>query len=138
MSNRNKQLSQRWFEEVWNKQNRTAIDELLDPKVIAHGLSGTDAPVVGPEGFKAFHDSFLQAFPDIHTTVTHCFAEDDHTTIQFTFTAAHTGPGFGPPTGRRVKVSGICIVRWRDGKIVEGWNEFDRHGLMQQIAGQPG
>ena len=130
----NKQLTRRWFDEVWNKQNRAVIDELLQPDAPLHGLSGSPTHVTGPGGFKQFHTAFLQAFPDVHVTLTHVFAEDDFTTMRFTFTATHTGPGFGPPTGRTVNASGLGIARWKDGKIAEAWNEFDRHWLMQQIA----
>jgi len=134
MSQVNKQLTRRWFDEVWNKRNRAAIDELLDADAIVHGLSGTVEPVRGREGFKQFHEAFLAAFPDIRVTPTHCFTEEDFATVRFTFEATHSGPGFGEPTNRHIKCSGIAIVRWRDGKMIEGWNEFDRHGLMQQIA----
>ncbi len=130
----NKQLTRHWFDEVWNHKNCTTIDDLLFPDANLHGLSGTPTPIAGPGGFKQFHTAFLQAFPDIHVTLTHCFAEEDVTSFRFTFTATHTGPGFGPPTNRKVHATGLGLARWKDGKIAEAWNEFDRHGLFQQIA----
>jgi len=33
------------------------------------------------------------------------------------------------------------MMRWRDGKIIEAWNEFDESGLLRQIGvgkGAPG
>jgi hypothetical protein len=39
MSEDNGTLMRRWFEEVWNKGNAEAIDELFDADGIVHGLS---------------------------------------------------------------------------------------------------
>ena len=38
-----------------------------------------------------------------------------------------------PATGKPVTVTGIMIHRFRDGKSVETWGEWDRLGLMQQL-----
>jgi predicted ester cyclase len=51
-----------------------------------------------------------------------------------------------PPTGRRVAIEVIDIVRVVDGRVVEHWNVADNLGLLQQrgvlpslghAAGQP-
>ena len=39
MSNENKALIHRWFEEVWNKGREEVIDELFAADGIAHGLA---------------------------------------------------------------------------------------------------
>jgi len=39
MSEDNGTLMRRWFEEVWNKGNAEAIDELFDTDGIVHGLA---------------------------------------------------------------------------------------------------
>jgi predicted ester cyclase len=41
------------------------------------------------------------------------------------------------PTNNRVEMSGIDIVRFSDGKIVERWGEFDQAGLLQQLGVMP-
>jgi hypothetical protein len=43
-----------------------------------------------------------------------------------------------PPTGKRIAVSGLIWTRWKDGRIVEAWNEFDALGMMQQMTGGAG
>ena len=35
-------------------------------------------------------------------------------------------------------VSAIVMIRWRNGQIVEAWNEFDAAGLMRQITAPAG
>jgi len=43
MSEENKELVRRWFEEVWNQGRAEAIDEMFDENGIAHGLSDDPA-----------------------------------------------------------------------------------------------
>jgi predicted ester cyclase len=42
-----------------------------------------------------------------------------------------------PPTGKQVSFTGIVIDRFKDGKFVEGWGNFDNLGLMQQLGAIP-
>ena len=56
MSAENKALVTRWFEEVWNKRRTDAIDEMLAPDAVVHGLGPA---MKGPSDFKPFHATFL-------------------------------------------------------------------------------
>lgn len=59
MSEMNKKLVQRWFEEVWNQQSEEAIDEMYAPGGKAYGFPEPNSVLVGPESFKAIHRVFL-------------------------------------------------------------------------------
>ena len=37
-------------------------------------------------------------------------------------------------TGKQTTLTGMIIVRIKDGKIVEGWGEHDRLGQLQQLG----
>ena len=135
MSEANKQLVRRWFEQVWNQRDEAAIDALLTPGCKAYGLGG-DATLIGPEGFKTFHRSFCQAFPDLHVTVDDVIAEDDRVAIRWTATMTHLGDGLGFPASRKkVSMSGATICAVKDGKIDEGWNHMDITGLFAKLKG---
>ena len=55
MSEENKELVRRWFEEVWNKGRADAIDEMFDENGIAHGLSDDPSnPITGPKASDRF------------------------------------------------------------------------------------
>lgn len=132
---KNKALSRRWFEEVWNKARDSAIDEMLGPAGIVHGLGETGQDLPGPAGFRQFYRQFRSGFSDIQVTVDQVIAEGDLTAGRFTARATHAGDGLGvKATGRHVTVTGMFMIRWKDGRIAEAWNEFDAAGLMRQIS----
>jgi len=136
MSEENKALIRRWFEEVWNKKNAAAIDEMFAADGIAHGL-GDDAKVSmkGPADFKPFHAIFCGAFPDIQVVVEDVIAEGDKVAARCSVRGKHTGDNLGvAASNAAVDFSGMVIVRIKDGKIVEAWNNFDFQRMNQQIG----
>jgi steroid delta-isomerase-like uncharacterized protein len=132
----NKALTRRWFEEVWTKGRDATIDELFRPDGIAHGLAESGEDLPGPDEFRRFYRQFRSGFPDVRVTVDQVIAEGDMTAVRFTAYGTHKGDGLGiKATGRPIRITGMCMIRWKDGKIAEGWNEFDAAGLMRQITG---
>jgi hypothetical protein len=77
MSEANKQLTRRWFEEVWNQGREGAIAELLSPQGVGFGLAATETEVHGPTQFKPFMRNFRDAFPDLHFVIEDMVAEGD-------------------------------------------------------------
>ena len=94
---RNVELSRRWFAEVWNANRLEAVDELLAPDVIIHGLGEDGGDLVGSHHFKAFQRNFASAFPDLHIAVDDVMSEGDQTVVRMSFTATHSGDGLGIP-----------------------------------------
>ena len=126
----------RWFDEVWNQRREDAIDELFAADAVANGLTDTEGRAVrGCEGFKALHRAFLSAYPDLHITVEDTVSEGDKIAARLTVRATHAGDGLGvAATGARVEFTGLTIVRLKDGKIVEAWNEFDFMKMYSQLG----
>ena len=136
MSEENKALMRRWFEEVWNKGRAEAIDEMFAPDGIAHGLSdNADNPLKGPLGFKPFHETFRGAFPDIEVIVDDIIAEGDKVAARCSVSGRHTGDHLGIAASEAaVDFTGMVFVRMRDGKIVEAWNNFDFMKMYKQLG----
>jgi steroid delta-isomerase-like uncharacterized protein len=126
----------RWFEEVWNKGSEEAIDEMFAEDGVAHGLGdGPDQDIRGASGFKPFFHSFRGAFPDLEVVVEDTVSEGDRVAARCSVRAKHTGHTLGfDATHRPVEFHGICIVRLRDGQIVEAWNNFDFMGMFRQLG----
>jgi len=133
----NKALVQRWFDEVWNKGRADAIDEMMAPDAVVHGLSDDDmsSTLIGPVGFKPFHATFRGAFPNIQVIVEDLIAEGDKVAVRCSVRGRHTGDHLGVAASRAlVEFTGISIVRVKDGKIVEAWNNFDFLKMNRQIG----
>ena len=132
---RNRALSRRWFEEVWNQGNERTIDELAAPNAACRGVGEGGRCLYGPAEFRQFYRHFRNAFSDFRVTIEDVLAEADKTAIRLTFTGRHTGDGLGvPPTGRTFQSTAIVIMRWQNGQIVEAWNEFDAAAMMGQLS----
>ena len=136
MSEDNQTVIRRWFEEVWNKGRAEAIDEMFAEDGVAHGLADeTGEPLRGPANFRAFHGKFREAFPDIEVVVEDVITEGDKLAARCTVRGRHQGDALGfAATGQQVEFNGICIVRVRDGQIVEAWNNFDFMSMFQQLG----
>jgi steroid delta-isomerase-like uncharacterized protein len=133
MTNLERDLGRRWFEQVWNQRRREAIAEMLSPEAVIHD-GGTDS--IGPEGFYPFYDRLRATFPDLHIDVEDTIAEGDKVCVRWSCTGKYTGDGLGiPPTGATILITGISILRVAGGKLIEGWQNWDMLGMMEQIKG---
>ena len=75
------------------------------------------------------------AFPDRVDVIEQVIADGDRVGLLFRLTATHTGNLFGiPPTGRKVDVYEIAILRIVDGQMVEGWFMMDEAELLRQLG----
>ena len=133
---KNKALLQRWFDEVWNEGREEAIGEMFAEDGVAHGLSeDVSHPITGPEQFIPFHHTFRGAFPDIKVEIADMIAEGDKVVARCTVRGKHAGDNLGIAASQSpVDFTGIAIVRIRDGKIVEAWNNFDFLRMNRQVG----
>jgi steroid delta-isomerase-like uncharacterized protein len=128
-------LMKRWYREVWREGKNDTVRELLAPDASLHGQIGPDVEIRGPEGFIGFAERIRNTFPDAEVAVEDVFAVDDKVATRWVATGIHTGDGLGiPPSGKRVRITGITIARFVNGKIVEGWDNWDRLGMLEQIG----
>ena len=136
MSQENKALMERWFEEVWNKGRAEAIREMVTEDLVVHGLSDAKGEAIrGVKEFDRFHSQFVNAFPNIQVEVEDLIAEGDKVAARCTVRAKHTGDALGvAPTNTDVDFTGIAIVRISGGKIVEAWNNFDFMKMNRQLG----
>jgi len=131
----NTALIRRWFDEVWNKGRIETVDELASADVIARGQLEDGHDIKGVAHFKAFAQAIRAAFPDIVVTIEDTVAQGDRVVARWTATMTHQGDFLGlAPTQKKVTVSGTSIQRIVDGKIVEGWDNWDQLGLMVQLG----
>ncbi len=62
-------------------------------------------------------------------------AEGENVATRFTMSGTHEGDFDGlAPTHKKVAATGVLISRYENGKLVEDWDQFDMHGLLQQLG----
>jgi predicted ester cyclase len=79
----------------------------------------------------------LAAFTETSSIIDDMIVDGDTGVLRWSWEATHSGPleSLGiPATGKRVRMQGCSIYRFRDGKIAEQWEYGDVLGLLQQLG----
>ena len=134
----NEALVRRYFEEVRNRGSLEAVSEIFAPEFVLHLGSGSN-DVRGPEGVRQSYLAYRGTLPDLRFTIEDVLTSRDKVVVRWSARGTHRGPLMGvQATGQSVVITGIDILRAAEGKLVEGWSNFDQLGLLQQIGGLPG
>ena len=124
----NKALTRRWFDEVWNQSRRDTIFELFDKECV---LYEGHSPIRGPQELADFHDRIRAQFTDIRIQPGVSLAENDLVSLRWTVSGVHKA------TGKSTTVTGISIVRIKDGRFVETWQNWDAASMAAQLSDSP-
>jgi len=137
MSEQNKNIVRRLFEEVWNKGQVSVADELFTPNYNHHDSSTPDVGR-GPESEKKRVTLYRNAFPDMRLTIDDILTEGETVVARWSCRGTHKGDLNGiAPTGKQFNITGITIARFTNGKMFEGHVNWDALGLMQQLGVVP-
>lgn len=106
MSEANKELVRRYFDEIFNRKSLACCDELMKEEYIEHAVApfGKAAPgeVNGPEATRTTAEWLLEQFPDLHMTVEALISEGDIVAARVLSAGTNLGKlnGVMPPTGK--------------------------------------
>ena len=131
----NKAIMRRIYEIV-KTGNVDQADEVIAVDMIEH----SPIPGVGQglAGFKETVRLLHGAFPEMQVSIDVLIGEGDLVAARFTMRGVHRAELMGiPPTGKEVTVSGMDIMRFKDGKGVEHWANQDDLGMMHQFGMLP-
>jgi len=128
----NKEIVRRFSDDVWGQGDLKAADEVLAVDLVEHNpLPGQGA---GREGHKQVVTLYRSAFPDLRVTTEDLVADGDRVALRWKADGTHLGELMGmAPTGKRVTLTGIDIVRIAGGRIVERWAEDNGQLVLQQL-----
>ena len=132
--------SRRLLEQTFNDGSLELVDQLVAPDAVNHDPATPPElrALRGPEVFKRTVGMYRAAFPDVRMIVDDVIAAGDKVVLRWHSEGTHRGRLAGlAPTGVRGSVTGITIDRWKDGKVVESWVEWDNLGLARQIGAAP-
>jgi steroid delta-isomerase-like uncharacterized protein len=128
-----KAVVREFVKDVQNDGNIEAASKYIAADVVDHSAMPGLPP--GLDGAKAIFSLIRTGFPDHDAVIHDQVCEVDKVVTRKSFTGTHEGEFLGvPPTGRRVTIDVIDIVRVRDGRIVEHWNIVDLLGALRQMG----
>lgn len=125
----------RYHETVWVQRKSDATRDFMSDDFLSHS-NPPEAPR-GAQPAKQFMDTLFGAFPDLNSEPLINLVDGAFVVTAWTLTGTSRGPLFGaPPTGRPFRVSGVDLMRMRDGRFVEHWFGLGPlfPALLQQIA----
>lgn len=137
MSEHNKTLVRRFYEEVENDGKLDVVEELFDPDFRDVYNSVAPFPVNGHEGVKQLAVGLKKAM-NLHLTVENLIAEGDFVVAHLTSHSTHQAPFMGvEPTGKQIESQLVEIFRVVDGKLKERWVFVDMMPMLRAIGVLP-
>ena len=133
-STENRLAARRWVEAFNARDNEGEADARI-ADYIGYAPESMHLPALGSAEWVAFLATFLDGFPDLHLEVQDTVADEEMNAQRILFTGTHTGHFRGlPPTGRKVRFSGLEISRMVDGKAAEHWFQMDTLTMFEQLG----
>ena len=117
---------------IWNNGNLDQIGEVWDESVVRSVNQLPD--VKGVEGMKKVISGFRTAYPDAKLTADEVIFAENKATLRWTFTGTNTGPGEMPPTGKKIKIWGITVLHFANGKVTKEIVAYNNQALMEQLG----
>ena len=130
----NRGIVQRVFDDVVNKGNFEAVNQIYAPNCVIHHGNKTmslNEAVSDAREWRA-------AAPDTIMTVEKIDGERDRLTVHWIARGKNTGQGHGlTASGKSFSVRGHTGFRIANGKIVEEWNDFNEEEIFKQLGQTP-
>ncbi len=128
---KNKTVARQFFGEVLSQGRLEKYSESHTADFVAHGA---DRDFTLAEDMSAAREE-RTAMPDMQVAVNHLLAEGDLVAVHWTAWGTNTQPGMGlPATGKKIRVSGMTIFRFKAGKISEEWSAWDMLSVLRQAG----
>jgi predicted ester cyclase len=140
MSEANKEIVRRHFEEIFNRQNFAVCDEIVAEDYVEHAVApfGQSAPgrVNGPQATRQTVEWLLAQFPDMRMTIEAMVSEGDTVAVRVLSEGTNLGPlnGVVPPTGRHFSARQSHWYRISGGKLAEHWATREDLPTMLQLG----
>jgi predicted ester cyclase len=124
----------RWVvEDVWNKGDFRLADQMFTSNSVLH-FRGQNIPLTREAGLGIVMN-WRTAFPDFHFSLEDMIVDGNKVALRIPFTGTHRGKFFDlDPTGKKINVTEILILRIDGDKISEMWEDYDEYGMRIQLG----
>jgi steroid delta-isomerase-like uncharacterized protein len=128
------ETARRFFEAVAARGELPPLDGLIAEEYHDHDPAN-EQDTMGMDAMRREIEMWRGGF-DFAFSVEDQFGQGDRVCNRWTWRGTHKGDFMGlPATGKQVTMTGTTVFRCReDGKLVEGWWQYDRLGLMGQLG----
>lgn len=117
------QTARRALEEVCSAQDLAALPDVYHPDFVDHVNA---LEYRGHDGARQSVALYKELFPDLRFVVEDQVSEGDRVASRWTLNGTHRG--------RKVRLSGIVISRFEDGRIIEDHAASDTMELVRQLG----
>ncbi|MFT3750902.1 MAG: ester cyclase [Agriterribacter sp.] len=128
----NKKIVKRFNKEVIEQCNLNSFAQLIDENFINQTAPPNSN---GADGmWHTFNNILKPAFSDLIVEIYDQIAEDDKVTTRKAIIGTHNGKLFDiEPTGKKIKIDVIDIVRLKDGKYIEHWGINSLQSVLAEL-----
>jgi steroid delta-isomerase-like uncharacterized protein len=133
MSEANRIIARRYFDEVIRRRKLDALDDLLAPDCLLHTASGDT--VAGRDNIRAALARVGDAFPEREVKIELEIADENGVAVAYVYVLTHGGDYRGlAPTGKVVNLKCLNAFRVEDGRVVELRVYYDPAQIMKQLV----
>ena len=127
-------VMERMLNEGFARGETEVVDELCAPDMVEHqfGLRGMGDEAIAK--VKAAMEDVHRGMPDLQFSIEDWTEQGDTIWIRAEGVGTNTGPFFGAPSGKPVRITVFDVARIVDGRIVEHWGVPDRFALLVQTG----
>jgi len=127
-----KEIIESYYENLWNKQNKSYIDKLLSDDIIFRGSLGIET--VGKEEFEKYFDLITSAIPNLYHGVETIVVQNNSVAARAVYNGTHSGKLLDfEPSNNRIRYNGASFFQLENGKIKEIWVLGDLNTLYKQL-----
>lgn len=128
---RNKQIARSFFEEVLDHGEFDRYAESHTKDFVAHG---DNRDYTLDDDMAAAREE-RKALPDMKMRVNQILAERDLVAVYWTASGTNSQAGMGfPATGKKIRIDGMTLFRFKAEKISEEWSAWDMLSVMRQLG----
>ena len=121
--------------DILNKGDLALVDKVYASEFMLEIVdSFISAPIFDYDALKRFVVLMRTSYPDFNVKINETIVKGDRLILRTTFAGTNTGPGQLPPTGKKIKVSTVSIIRVVNGKIDEQLMYYNQAALLRQLG----
>jgi predicted ester cyclase len=125
-------LVERFYRDLWNRWDDSAVGEVLAPSFRFRGSLGQT--VEGRDAWRGYRDMIRNGSCDFHNEIVDLVVSEQRAAARMEYTGTHTGPLLDlSPTGRRFTYAGAAFFTASANQLTDAWVLGDVTALRAQL-----